>query len=394
MGNLCNSLKKSRILFPVGKLYPAHSGGVDLSVYRLAKELSKDSEFNVTVVTRFRGISDEMRERYGVVPDKFIDIEGIRVCYFSSNRFFSLKMYCWFLRYLKYFDIVHISGFFDLFHVALIVPIARIYRKKVVISPRGELEEGALKFKKYKKLPFIKLFARYAYKGVPFHVTSDREGVYFRKYFQHHLYFTIPNIIEVKRDSDTGKKRKDILYLGRLHPIKGVELLIEAYSMLKSDLKGRHKLVIAGSGEKGYLSFLKKKVLKLGIDDRVEFIGHVEDKRKEEVFLNSGVFVLPSHSENFANVVIEAINYRVYVITSRHTPWEVLKRERIGSWIDNDPVAIRDEIEKVLNYSEEEYNSIINKARDFLFREFSSEKKIGLYKEMYRKVLRRGCREE
>ena len=103
-----------------------------------------------------------------------------------------------------------------------------------------------------------------------------------------------------------------ILFLSRLIPRKGADLLIEAFAQA-SPISGR--LVIAGpEGESGYRAHLETCARKSGVGARVLFTGPVYDEEKSSLLADADIFALPSRYENFANVAAEAIAYGVPVI--------------------------------------------------------------------------------
>ena len=104
-----------------------------------------------------------------------------------------------------------------------------------------------------------------------------------------------------------------VLFLGRLHPKKGLDLLIPAFARAAPT---NAILVIAGSGDSDYETSLNQTVLSSGIADRVKFTGFLEGRARNEAFADATVFVLPSYSESFANTVVESIASGTPVIVS------------------------------------------------------------------------------
>jgi glycosyltransferase involved in cell wall biosynthesis len=106
-----------------------------------------------------------------------------------------------------------------------------------------------------------------------------------------------------------------IVFLSRLIPRKGADILIEAFAEVCANSA---RLVIAGpEGESGYRTYLEKRARDLGVADRVLFTGPVYDSEKKALLADADLFVLPSRYENFANVAAEAIAFGVPVIVSR-----------------------------------------------------------------------------
>ncbi|WP_231597835.1 glycosyltransferase [Synechococcus sp. CBW1002] len=97
-----------------------------------------------------------------------------------------------------------------------------------------------------------------------------------------------------------------LLFLSRIHPKKGVDLLIEAFAAMAST-DPRLQLVIAGPDQLGWQDELQQRVVKLGISDSVTWLGMLSGDLKWGAFRAAELFCLPSHQENFGIVVAEAL---------------------------------------------------------------------------------------
>ncbi len=204
---------------------------------------------------------------------------------------------------------------------------------KLIISPRGSLSIEALKISKTKKFIFSNFFSQKELLNEcdAFHATSIKEKDEIRN-----LGFRQPiAIISNGIDLPTSLKRKHngnkikFLFLGRIHPIKGLDLLIDAWSDLE---KNNIELEICGYYEDiNYFKSLKKKV-ELKKIKSITFSGPVSKKEKSNKFLENDIFILPSKSENFGLVVAEALAHGMPVIASDKTPWELLIDKKCG-WV-------------------------------------------------------------
>lgn len=109
------------------------------------------------------------------------------------------------------------------------------------------------------------------------------------------------------------KERRRILFLGRLHPRKGIPLLLQAWAQLREKHKD-WEVVIAGPDEEGHLGELKAIVARLGLKESVSFPGAVTGSEKVLLIKSADLFALTSYSEGFPVAVLEAMACRVPVL--------------------------------------------------------------------------------
>jgi glycosyltransferase involved in cell wall biosynthesis len=135
-----------------------------------------------------------------------------------------------------------------------------------------------------------------------------------------------------------------LLYLGRLHPIKGIENLFKAIKLLDDD---NITLTICGNGDENYSMRLQELAHELALERCVSFKGHVEGVNKLEAFRHADVCILPSFSENFGMVVAESLAHGIPVIASQGTPWQDVEKHGCGLWVENQPEALANSIRRV-----------------------------------------------
>jgi len=195
---------------------------------------------------------------------------------------------------------------------------------------------------------------------------------------------TIPNYLEmparVKRgDSAPGY----LLFVGRIHPIKALDNLLHALRLSSVFLSSGLVLKIAGTGEPEYVNWLKALAESLGLDKKVEFLGHVEGPAKQQLYADAHFLVLPSHSENFGNVVVESMAQGTPVIASTFTPWEILPQSQAGFWVENSPEKLAVGISEALTLAAEEYLQMRKNALKLVFSKFDIEKNIDNWVSVY-----------
>ncbi len=127
------------------------------------------------------------------------------------------------------------------------------------------------------------------------------------------------------------------LFLGRLHPKKGCDMLLEAFAQMRSN--DSISLILAGPDQVGWESDLRRQVTRLHLTNRVVFTGMLEGSMKQGAFANAEAFVLPSHQENFGISVVEALAARVPVlISNRVNIWPEIEADRAG-YVESDDLA-------------------------------------------------------
>ena len=127
------------------------------------------------------------------------------------------------------------------------------------------------------------------------------------------------------------------LFLGRLHPKKGCDMLLEAFAQMRSN--DSISLILAGPDQVGWESDLRRRVTRLNLTNRVVFTGMLEGPMKQSAFANAEAFVLPSHQENFGISVVEALAASVPVLVSnRVNIWREIEADRAG-YVESDDLA-------------------------------------------------------
>ena len=243
--------------------------------------------------------------------------------------------------YVQWADIIHLTAVYS-FPTFPTLAAARIFNKPVVWSPRGALQ----RWNGSSKLALKRIWesASYRIAGrrlLTLHLTSAEEAQQSLLRFPQLRAVVIPNGVDIpssrKREANRGYLR--MLYIGRLHPIKGIEALLHACDRVGKDSPG-FCLRIAGAGTPDYVATLKTMVDDLGLHDRIEFRGDVRGEKKEVLFDDTDVVIVPSHVENFAMVVAESLARGVPVIASKGTPWRDLETHGCGLWVENQPDSL------------------------------------------------------
>jgi glycosyltransferase involved in cell wall biosynthesis len=248
---------------------------------------------------------------------------------------------------------------------------ARAGGKPLLISPRGTLGEIPLGYSKWTKRAFWQWCqgnaTRYA---VCLHATSDQEYQEIRAFGLKQPVAVVPNGIDVpERVSQPRGGHRRLLFLGRLHPKKGIDLLLVSWKSIAQ----RHpdwELRIVGEGPDDYVRDLRRQCHQLELQ-RIEFVGPAFGLQKSIEYAAANVFVLPSRNENFGMTIAEALAHGIPVITTTGTPWARLVENRCGWWIPFDLAALEEALGQALAAPHEELKNMGERGRAWMQRDFS-----------------------
>jgi glycosyltransferase involved in cell wall biosynthesis len=247
---------------------------------------------------------------------------------------------------------------------------------KTVLSPHGMLEPWIINRHYWtRKLPALCLYQKKAVEKADYiHATAELEKRNLLRLGFNDKITVIPNGIEVKNIfvKSSWTKTKNVLYLSRIHPKKGIELLIDAAAQIK-DVLVDYRIIIAGEGDIHYIQLLKNRVQEQNMVSVFDFVGSVYGEKKWSLFHNADIFILPTYSENFGIVVAEALASGTPVITTKGTPWEELNTHHCGWWIDNDIDTIAKTLKEAIALSEEEYQQMGIQGRELMENNYSME---------------------
>jgi glycosyltransferase involved in cell wall biosynthesis len=237
------------------------------------------------------------------------------------------------------------------------------------------LEPWALRHKGWKKrVAWVLYQRRMLDSSALLHATSTEEGDNLRKLGLTARIGVVPNGTDLPSlypspapDEKTCRSRRTLLFLSRIHPKKGLELLLEAWSSLRPR---NWRIRIAGPGEDSYIQGLKQRSRILGVDREIEWMGPASGSTKEELFRSSDLFILPSYSENFGLVVAEALSYGVPVITTTGCPWAELPAEGAGWWVEPAVEPLRQALEEATNLPQQTLQELGRRGRRLVERNY------------------------
>lgn len=173
------------------------------------------------------------------------------------------------------------------------------------------------------------------------------------------------------------KERRWVVFMSRLHPKKGIDVLLRAWSKQRTTGPQDHGtthspaspssssplLILAGSDLVGYRKEVERMVREMGLQDSVVLTGEMQGEMKDALLGNADVFVLPSHSENFGIVVAEAMAWGRPVITSTGTPWKEVAEAGAGWWVKPEEGEVAQALQEALGKGQEALDAMGARGR-------------------------------
>jgi glycosyltransferase involved in cell wall biosynthesis len=171
------------------------------------------------------------------------------------------------------------------------------------------------------------------------HATSAAELSAIRAAGTRQPVVLLPNGIEppAEMPPPSSAGPRTALFLSRLHPSKGIDLLLKAW---RDAAPPGWRLVIAGAGAAAFVRSIESAIAALGLRDFVALCGPADNAAKWRLYAQAELFLLPTRSENFGLVVAEALAAGVPVITTHAAPWDWLPARQAGWWVPVDAASL------------------------------------------------------
>ena len=365
-----------KVLHIIPTYKPAYGyGGPVMSVSKLCESLADEGTDIRMLTTDGNG-----RGRLDVPLGRCVDVDGVPTIYFhrftGDPHSFCPALWRYLYRHARDYDVIHIHSWWNL----LVMVAARLGRgTRVILSPRGMLSgyilsSGRSGLKKWAH----RLGGRSLLAQTFFHATSEQEAAECRKLIPGWQGFVIPNIIGLPPAA--APPRNDVFTIGfmsRIDPKKGLELLLAAVKRLPFPCR----VQIAGDGDQTYTQQLRATA-----GDDVEWLGWVGPKEKFDALGRFDLLVLPSHNENFANVVLEALHMGTPVCISKEvglSNW--VEEENLGWITERTEDALVARLEQAYK-DQPKRNWIRWNGRQKVEKSFSEKTLVNAYAAMYRAV--------
>ena len=363
-----------KILLIIPSFYPAfvYGGPIFSTLYTL-EELTIDDEVHIKVCTT----NANMNSKLNLPANRWLNVKGFPVKYYNESVVgkFSLFLFFNIWKEIKEAKVIHIQSMFNT-PTPISMMYSFIFKKPVLLSPRGALGKWCLSNgSKLKKL-WLKILIKPFLKNTTWHATSEQEKNEILAIFPKAKVQIIPNGIKFSEYQMIKEKKVDlytrltksiileedkvIVSMGRIQKKKGFDILIRSFIAVLTVYPSA-KLLIAGDDE-GELSYLNELVEDKALMESVFFVGSVSNQEKVDFLSHADVFALPSHNENFGNVYLESLAAGTPILASKNTPWADVETFGSGLWVENTVKSTSDALLNLLlrNRDEMRINSKVH----------------------------------
>lgn len=249
--------------------------------------------------------------------------------------------------------------------------VAKDFSVPLVVSPHGTMSRWAMASGSPVKRLFWPLAQAPALAATRcFHATAEAEYADIRRMGFTQPVAVIPSGIDIPvlGPKPSGPERT-LLFLGRIHPVKGLDWLLPAWAAVQ-DRFPDWRLQVAGPDNGGYLRQMQALAARLKLR-RVAFTGPVYGAAKWLVYRDADLFVLPTHSENFGIAVAEALACGTPALVTQGAPWQGLKAHGAGWWVGLGVDALVAGLESALALSPKELESMGQAGRRWMQAEYA-----------------------
>lgn len=288
----------------------------------------------------------------------------------SSKVFYTTKSDYRFSSWRQLFhikpDVVYLNSLFstatqlNLFQVLF---YSLFHKCRIIIAPRGELDEGALELKKRKKATYIFLFKLLVTSKIIFHATTEKEKNYIAKKIKNRIIVAenIPEVLDKNIVREKVKDHSKFIFISRICHKKNLFFALECLN--KINISGNLDFTIIGPFEDmKYWESCKDLIDKLPTNINCKVLGPVPHSEINKSLAESHYLLLPTMAENFGHIIYESLINGLPVIISDNTPWDDGFSNGVFAYsLSNEELFIK-RIENLHALEQAEYQVLSNNA--------------------------------
>lgn len=314
------------------------------------------------------------------IPNQWIKRDGYRVCYCASvyrfDLIFSASLLSWLWKNIDNYHLIHTNTIFSPL-MTVVFFMCRLKRKPYIVTPHGMLEPWAFQHRSGKKKPYYNLLEKSNLNGaIALQGTASVETENIKSFNLKPQVFFVPNGLHpedfinlptpeifYQRFPETRDKTL-IIFLARLHPKKGLDLLAPAFAEVKKQYANTH-LIIAGPDNEGFLPMLKNHFIEAGCMESVTFTGMLRGEIKYSALSAADIYVAPSYSEGFSMSVLEGMASNLPSVITKGCNFPEAEEAQAAKVVDIDVKSITSALLWCLSHPEEA-QGMADRGRKFI----------------------------
>lgn len=369
-----------KVLHVIPAVAPRY-GGPSHAVLEMCRELMRRG-----IEAEIATTNADTKNNLDTPLEKMVLYDGVPIYFFKrtlrGEYKFSWPMTRWLGRHLTDYHLLHIHSIFG-YPSTLAAYLARRHRIPYILRPLGMLDDWPLRQNRFMKMIYLHLIEKASLNHARIlHYTSEEEKIASEKLGLSAPGIVIPLGVSVACGNGVSKKgefrsrypscqgKRLIVFLSRIHPKKGLELLIESLSKLQQ-VRDDFVFVIAGSGEAAYEEKIRQEVKRHSLTSKTIFTGFLQGETKTALLRDADLFVLLSYQENFGLSIVEAMAMGTPVLLTRgiHTA-SLIEKRRAGAISDYDSDELMQQIHHLLG-DEQLRNEFGENAKNLVLEQFS-----------------------
>lgn len=357
-----------------------------MSASMLCEELSKKHVFVEVFTTTANGTKE-----LPVTTNVAVNVDGVNVTYFKritkDHTHLSPAMLKALWQQVKQFNVVHIHAWWNLVSIFSCF-IALIKGVPIILSPRGTLSPYSFSNKNISKKRLIhNLLGKKLLKKIHIHATSLSEKKAVEQLVCPLSITTHPNFVKLNKPDikvRSTEKEMRLLFFSRIEEKKGLDILLNALQSVNIPFS----LTIAGDGDKSYINKLKESVAMPALSEKITWAGYI-GADKFELLASHDLLILPSHDENFGNVVIESLSVGTAVLISENVGLANYISEHKMGWVcQTTPLSVSTQINNIGIKYTKHLEEIRNTAPDIVRKDFTGDKLTEQYIQFYKNIIK------
>jgi glycosyltransferase involved in cell wall biosynthesis len=340
----------------------------------------------------------KLLESKGIIKINDIPVHTIH-CTFPSLGMYSFEATKIAKKIIKNYDVIHVYSWYH--HLGFVfASMANKYKIPFFVSMWGTLQPEAQQFHKNKKRLLDALYTKkMILHATGLHSIGESETKEYIKWGAdknkiHYIdngivleHFKIIDKTKIFDKLDLKQDQNYLLYLGRIHEKKGIELLLKSFKKI-IETNINILLIIAGTGEYSYVTEIKKFVETLGLENNVKFAGFVSHEEKLELLQHAKIFVLTSYNDIHPRAVQEALTVGTPVIITKVCDYPEVEQYNAGMTVDLDELSIYNALKNLLE-NDDKRRTMSSNAKNLIKNRFLLVDQVKKFEQVYLEAIKK-----